>query len=172
MPVYAKQPIIPCAGRACLLRRAVWVSWCSSPGVLLYIPAMFKAELVKRKTALKESVVKPLALWWDAWAEQSDPHSCSYRRICLLVVVVLLLLQPDSVWCWGTCSQAGPTALPRGQDRRRKEDAWNPSASLSLKGWPCILDGLQRDSSVVDRLLLPVEHWCWTQPQLCGMCTK
>lgn len=89
MPVYAKQPIIPCAGCARLLRRAAWVSWCSSSGILLYIPAMFKAELVKRKTALKELIVKLLALWWDARAEQSDPHSCSYRRNCLLVVVVL-----------------------------------------------------------------------------------
>lgn len=89
VPVYAKLPITPCAGCARLLRRAAWVSWCSLPGILLYIPAMFKAELAKRKTALKKLVVKLLALWWDAWAEQGAPHSYSYRRNCLFLVVVL-----------------------------------------------------------------------------------
>lgn len=130
MPVYAKQPIMPCAGCARLLRRAAWVSWCSSPGILLYIPAMYKAEVVKRKRALKELVIKLLALWWDAWAEQSDPHSCCYRRISRLVVVVL----PAADWhqCLGLGNLPAGWSHPAAQGRvqTKKSKCMKPQCPL------------------------------------------
>lgn len=70
----------------------------------------------------------------------------------------------------GSACQLVPHCSP-GESADRKAGLGNPSASLPLKDWACILEGLC-DSSVVDRLLLPVEHWCWTHPQFCGMCTK
>lgn len=92
---------------------------------------MSKAQLVKRKTALKELVVKLLGLWWDAWAEQSDPHSCSYSRICLLVVVVLQT--GSSVWY---CPRAGPTAQQRAQTQKSrcvKPQRLHPFERLTLR---------------------------------------